>query len=84
MPDQSLDPSLHRVVGPPRSGPGVVRTGENGKPDSSWAQRQPAKDEAISADFPEVRIDATAMTPHLNADSSNTRVAAARDPPGQR
>ncbi len=36
----------------------------------------PRKDEAASADFPEVRIEATAMTPHLNADSSNSRVTA--------
>ncbi|MGO8744624.1 MAG: hypothetical protein ACLQNE_01420 [Thermoguttaceae bacterium] len=36
----------------------------------------PRKDEAVSADFPEVRIEAAAMTPHLNADSSNSRVTA--------
>jgi len=36
----------------------------------------PRKDEALSSDFPEVRIAATWLSPQLNADSSNSRVTA--------
>ncbi len=42
----------------------------------SGANPSPRKDEALSGDFPEVRIVATWLSPQLNADSSNSRVTA--------